>query len=227
MKSTEVMTKSAETRKRILEAALACFRQRGFEAATMREIAAEAGMSVGAAYYYFDSKEAIVMAFYERSQREIEPLTAKALASSRDLEERLRAIVQVKFDCFAPHRALLGALSAHTDPAHPLSPFSKDTAAIREADLALFRQAVEGSKTHAPEDLKEHLPRLLWLYQMGLILFWVYDRSARQSKTRLLFDKSLAILVRLIRLSGLPLMRPVRRIVTDLLDTIYGGEAKD
>jgi AcrR family transcriptional regulator len=221
--TSEITAKSAETRKRILEAALACFRQRGFEAATMREIATEAGMSVGAAYYYFDSKEAIVMAFYERSQREMEPMTAQALASSRDLEERLRALIAVKFDCFAPNRTLLGALSGHTDPTHPLSPFSKETEAIREDDIAHFRQAVEGSRTHAPADLMEHLPRLLWLYQMGLILFWVYDRSAHQARTRLLFDKSLAIAVRLVKLSGLPLMRPVRRIVTDLLETIYGG----
>ena len=44
-------TKSDETRARILEAAVALFRRRGFDAATMREIAAEAGVATGAAYY--------------------------------------------------------------------------------------------------------------------------------------------------------------------------------
>ena len=65
--------KSEATRQRILAAALRVFRERGFDAATMREVAAEAGVAVGAAYYYFDSKDAIVMAFYEQSQQEMAP----------------------------------------------------------------------------------------------------------------------------------------------------------
>jgi len=73
--------KSDETRARILEAALAVFRERGFSSATMREIAAHAKVAVGAAYYYFDSKDAIVMAFYERTQREMGPAIEEKLAA--------------------------------------------------------------------------------------------------------------------------------------------------
>ena len=50
-----VETKSARTRSAIIDAALRLFRERGYEATTMRAIAAEAGVSVGNAYYYFDS----------------------------------------------------------------------------------------------------------------------------------------------------------------------------
>jgi AcrR family transcriptional regulator len=221
-KTLEPTAKSSETRARILESALRCFREGGFDASTMRQIAAEADMAVGAAYYHFDSKEALVMAFYEQSQKQMEPVVEKALRRPTDLEARLRAVIQGKFDCFGPNRALLGALSAHTDPQHPLSPFSKETEAIRENDIALFRKAVEGSRTRVPPDLMAHMPRLLWMYQMGLILFWVYDRSPGQARTVLLFDKSLGIVVRLIQLSSLSLMRPVRRIVRELLDTVYG-----
>src|ERR1700739_825424 len=94
--------KSEETRARILDAALRVFRERGFERATMREIAAEAGVALGAAYYYFESKEAIVMAFYERSQGEMQPELEAALAKSRTLETRLRSVIQEKFTYFAP-----------------------------------------------------------------------------------------------------------------------------
>ena len=59
--------KREDTRTRILDAALRVFRERGPERAGMREVAAEAGVAVGAAYYYFDSKDALVMAFYERA----------------------------------------------------------------------------------------------------------------------------------------------------------------
>lgn len=137
--------KSEETRARILEAALAVFRERGFERATMREIATAAEVAVGAAYYYFDSKDAIVMAFYERSQGEMRARIEELLGKSRTLEERLRAIVSTKFECFGPNRKLLGALSSHVDPEHPLSPFSRETTAIREQDIQFFERAVADS----------------------------------------------------------------------------------
>src|SRR5882757_5316544 len=104
-------TKSEETRARILDAAVELFRRRGFDAATMREIATEAGVALGAAYYYFDSKDAIVMAFYERAQEEITPLVEGALSKTTGLKERLVAVIKLKFEYFNPNCSLLGALS--------------------------------------------------------------------------------------------------------------------
>ena len=60
-----------------------CFGERGFENATMREIAKAAEVAVGAAYYYFESKDAIVMAFYERSQEEMRPQIEVQLDKSK------------------------------------------------------------------------------------------------------------------------------------------------
>jgi AcrR family transcriptional regulator len=214
-------SKSEETRTRILEAALRVFRERGFERATMREIASEAKVALGAAYYYFDSKEAIVMAFYAQSQERMKADIERILDKSRTLEERLHGIISEKFEHFAPNRKLLGALSAHADPEHPLSPFSRETASIREQDIAAFERAVEESKFKLPGNIRPYLPRLLWLYQMGLILFWVYDRSQNQKKTRLLFEKTLKMLLITLRLAGIPLLRPLHRLAGDLLDVVY------
>ncbi len=214
--------KSEETRTRILEAALAVFRERGFERATMREIATEAGVAVGAAYYYFESKDAIVMAFYERSQGEMQPRLEALLDKGKTLEARLRAIISAKFECFAPNRKLLGALSAHADPEHPLSPFSRETAAIREQDLGFFERAVADSGVKLPANLKPYLPRLLWMYQMGLILFWVYDRSEGQARTMFLYEKTLKMILVTLKLAGLPLLRPLHRLAAELLEVIYG-----
>ena len=213
--------KSEETRARILEAALRVFRERGFERATMREVAAEAGVAIGAAYYYFESKEAIVMAFYERSQGEMKPALEATLARSRTLETRLRGIIEEKFACFAPNRKLLGALSAHTDPEHPLSPFSRETAAIRDQDISFFARAADDSKVKLPPNIRPYLPRLLWLYQMGLILFWVYDRSPEQRRTQVLFEKTLKMLLLTLRLAGIPLLRPMHRLAGELLEVVY------
>jgi AcrR family transcriptional regulator len=204
-----------------LNAALAVFREHGFERATMREIAQGAEVATGAAYYYFDSKEALVMAFYERAQVEMRTeLTAK-LAKAKTLEARLRTIIQEKLDYFAPNRKLLGALSAHADPEHPLSPFSEKTKVVREDDLAFFEAAVEDSGVKLPKDIRPYLPRLLWMYQMGLILFWVYDKSPQQRRTKVLFEQTLKMLLLTIRIAAIPLLRPMHRLAAELLRTVY------
>jgi AcrR family transcriptional regulator len=61
---------SEETRRQILETALALFREHGFEETTIRDIAASAGLSLGAADYYFRSKESSVGAYYGCIQEE-------------------------------------------------------------------------------------------------------------------------------------------------------------
>ncbi len=126
--TTTTTKKSEETRTRILEAALGLFRKRGFEKATMRDIAQESGVALGAAYYYFDSKDALVMGFYERAQRDLDSLLEEALSKTQGLEERLRAVIEVKFKYFAPNRKLMGALSAHIDPQHPAVPVQRGDA---------------------------------------------------------------------------------------------------
>ncbi|MGD0799497.1 MAG: TetR family transcriptional regulator [Acidobacteriaceae bacterium] len=216
------MKKSEETRTRILDAALEVFRERGFERATMREVAKTAGVAVGAAYYYFDSKDAIVLAFYARAQAAMASRTDAALDESKTLEARLRAVISAKFDYFGPNRRLLGALSAHADPEHPLSPFGKETAAIREQDIAMFERAVTDSGVRLPPPVRPYLARLLWMYQMGLILFWVYDGSKDQERTTLLYEKTLRMLLVTLKIAGFPLLRPLHRLAGELLEVIYG-----
>jgi AcrR family transcriptional regulator len=217
------MNKSEQTRQRILEAALDLFRQKGFAAATMREVAAAAGMATGAAYYYFASKEAIVLAFYDRAREEMVPLLDQALESNKRLEDRLRAVIAVKVQYFAPNRGFLGALLGSTaDPENPLSPFSRQTVGIRDFDIATFHRAIEGSDVTPPKDLAPHLPHMLWMYQMALIFFWLTDISEGQLRTQKLLDKSSRMLVQLLKLAGLPLMRPIRRSVLELVEIVRG-----
>jgi len=211
--------KSAETRARILDAAMQLFRRQGFEETTMREIAAEAGVATGAAYYYFASKDAIALAFYDQAQQDLEPLIERALAGAKHVKDRLAALVEAKLQYFEPNRRLLGALAAHADPAHPLSPFSAHTREIRERDIQSFARVFDGRRVRVPPDLEPHLPRLLWMYQMGLILFWIYDRSPAQEQTHALIRKSAAIVERLIKLAAFPLLRVVRRMVVELMQT--------
>jgi hypothetical protein len=60
------------------------------------------------------------------------------------------------------------------------------------------------------------------MYQMGVILFWIYDGSAGQKRTHALIGKSVVMVTRLIRLSGFPLLRPARKAVVELVETLSG-----
>ena len=51
---------SEDRRRQILRAAMTCFGRRGFHLTTMNDISAEAGISVGLIYRYFDSKDAVI-----------------------------------------------------------------------------------------------------------------------------------------------------------------------
>src|SRR5258707_512359 len=174
--------KAEETRSRILSEALTLFRERGFDQTTMRDIARAANVAIGAAYYYFESKEALVMAFYGEASKSMHEQIEMALGRKTDLKARLRAVIDVKFEYFGPNRKFLGALLRHAaDPDHPLSPFSEQTREIRERAMHHFAEALDGCNFRLPEDLHPHLPKLLWLYQMGLFRSWVDDRARAQT----------------------------------------------
>jgi hypothetical protein len=57
------------------------------------------------------------------------------------------------------------------------------------------------------ERLREDLPELLWLAYLGLTLFWVYDSSLDQRRTHQLIDAAVPLLVRLLRLTRVPVLR--------------------
>lgn len=213
--------KAEETGRKILDAALDLFREEGFEQTTMRAIAARAGVATGAAYYYFPSKDAIVLAFYERACADMQPRMAAALESADGLEDRLRELIRAKLESFASNRAVLRALLRNgADPKHPISPFSPETKAIRDTDLSWFAKAMDGVRV--PRDLAPELPSALWMLQMGVIYFWVTDDSPTQSRTRRLLDLGVKAAAGLIRLSALPLMRPVRKLALELIATVKG-----
>src|SRR5256714_14223896 len=62
----------------ILDAAVVCFAKRGFHQASMHDISAEAGISVGLIYRYFASKEAVIAAMADRHKQEIQELLQRA-----------------------------------------------------------------------------------------------------------------------------------------------------
>ena len=205
----------------ILETALRLFRERGFAETTMRAIAKEAGVSVGNAYYYFDSKEHLIQGFYGQNQIEHRAATAELLATERDFAVRLRGVLHAGIEVNAPYHSFAATFfKSAAEPSSPLSPFSAESSPARDAAVAIFRDVVEGSTAKIDPELRPALPELLWLAWMGVILFWVYDRSPDQRRTRRLIDGAVPLVDRLVTLSRLRVLRPALRQVLALLDTV-------
>ena len=67
---------------------------------------------------------------------------------------------------------------------------------------------------------RERLPELLWLFEMGVILFWVHDRSKGRVRTHRLIEHGTSLVVRLIRIAGNPFLAPLRKKALRLLEEI-------
>src|SRR3989449_11062239 len=70
----------------ILDAAVVCFAKRGFHQASMHDISAEAGISVGLIYRYFANKEAVIAAMADRHKKEIHDVLERARQAPSLLE---------------------------------------------------------------------------------------------------------------------------------------------
>jgi AcrR family transcriptional regulator len=77
---------SLDRRTQILDAALVCFAKRGFHQASMHDISAEAGISVGLIYRYFENKEAVISAMADRHKKEIGEVLERARQAPTLLE---------------------------------------------------------------------------------------------------------------------------------------------
>ena len=213
--------KGERTRSRILDTALALFRDEGFEATSMRKVAEQAGVSLGNAYYYFESKEHIVQAFYARSHAEHLAACEELLANERDLSKRLRGVLIAKIETAEPYHHFATLLfRTAADPKSPLNPFSGSSQPVRNEATALMERVLAGSSSKLPADLRERLPELLWLYEMSVILFWLHDESAGRTRTLRLIDRTVEIVTRLISVASFPLMKPLRKSALELVDDL-------
>lgn len=214
-------SRGEQTRRSILDAALGLLVERGYEGTTMRAVAAAAGVSLGNAYYYYRSKEHLVQGFYGRTHDEHLAACEEVLATERDLGRRLAGVMRAKIDTLAPyHRFAAVLFKTAADPGSPLHPLSDASRPVRAEATALFAEVLRGSSARVPAALEDELPNLLWLYHMGVVLFWIHDRSPGCAASYRLAARTAALVARLIELSFNPLVRPLVRSVLALLAEI-------
>ena len=98
----------AESRKQlIVEAACACFLRKGYHQTGVRDIAAEAGISLGNLYNHFAGKDAVLAEIAALEAEELTPFIAR-LQASADPAEAVMAFVAAYLDYASrPEHALM------------------------------------------------------------------------------------------------------------------------
>ncbi|MGD3106080.1 TetR family transcriptional regulator [Streptomyces sp. YGL11-2] len=219
--------KSEQTRTLILETAMRLFQERGYDKTTMRAIAKEAGVSVGNAYYYFAGKEHLIQGFYDRIAAEHQAAVRDVLDRETELEARLAGVLRAWLDIAAPYHEFAAQFFKNAaDPDSPLSPFSADSRHAREAAVDVHREVLAGSKAKVPAELADVLPELMWLSQMGLVLYWVFDRSPGRERSRQLAGRGARLTARGVSLARFRVLRPLVHEVHELFADFLPGMAQ-
>ncbi|GAA1356321.1 TetR/AcrR family transcriptional regulator [Streptomyces beijiangensis] len=219
--------KSEQTRTLILETALRLFQERGYDKTTMRAIAQEAGVSTGNAYYYFSSKEHLVQGFYDRIAAEHQAAVRPVLDKETDLQARLAGVLKAWLDIAAPYHEFAAQFFKNAaDPESPLSPFSPESEHAREAAIDVHREVLAGSKSKVAPELVDILPELMWLSQMGLVLYWVFDRSDGRERSHRLAERGAHLTTRGVSLARFRVLRPLVLEVHELFTDFLPGMAQ-
>src|SRR5262249_34490356 len=147
------------------------------------------------------------------------------LEAERNLKKRLLGVMYTKLDTIEPYHQFAGVLfKTAADPGSPLNPFSEQSAPVREESTRLFAEVVDGSDARVHKDMREDLPRLLWVYHMGITLFWIHDTSRDRRRTRRLVEISVDLIVKLIAISSNPLMRSMRKAIRQMMAELEDTE---
>jgi len=209
--------KARRTRERILESALWLFAERGYEATTMRDVAREAGASLGLAYRYFASKEEFALALYLGLAEESEEWAGDGL-SGGTVAERFELVMLAKLDQVSPHRGPLAALLARTlDPNSPISALGEGTAAVREKMGGVFEEVVRGASDAPGDKQAKELGNVLYALHLAILLYWFHDKTPEARATRDLVGSTREILRYLRPTLRLP---PMSRVLSRLAGTL-------
>lgn len=174
------------TRDRIVEAALALFRQHGLEATTTREIARQARIATGTLFNYFTSKEAILAQSAGEALAKARAAFAKQPAPT-ELEEELFALVAAELRQLRPLRKLLTGLWDTI-----LSPLAAAGDRPDESLRLPHLETVAGiARKHGVPEMSPLALQMYWALYTGTLAFWAADQSPKQEDTLALLDQSL------------------------------------
>ena len=184
------------TRARIVAAALALFRTRGFDATTTKAIARKARVAEGTVFNYFPTKEDIALFFLAQEvELAIDAVQKNTRLRKAPIEEKLFTLVQTQLEFLAPHERFIGSAFVHAlKPGSKLGVFSPAAQALQFKYLAFVQELVDEAIRRG--ELKAAgwwTPQVFWIYYLGVLLYWLHDPSPGKQQTLAFLDRSLKI----------------------------------
>lgn len=195
-----------ETKRRILDVALAMFQTKGFRQTTMRDIAGAARIALGTTYNYFPTKEHLALYFFEEALGRVLARHRRECPRDASLEEKVFSLISLEIEEVTPYQEFLNVMVVQaTIPTSPLHPFSLNTQGLKNRHLeyvaALVAEAVERGELPSL-GFESMLLSAFWVYHTGIVLFWLNDSSPNKSDTWALLDKSLRYTLNALRQGG-------------------------
>ena len=190
------------TRSRIVAAALALFKVKGFDATTTKAIARKARVAEGTVFNYFPTKEDIALHFLEQ---EVEHAMATVRANKRlrkaPIEEKLFVLIETQLEFLAPHERFIGAAFVHAlTPGSKLGFFSPSARELQFRYLAFVQELVDDAVHRGQLSAGSWwTPHVFWIFYMGILLYWLHDTSPGKQQTLAFLDRSLKIGVAVLR----------------------------
>ena len=129
-------------RQAILDAAREVFRELGFEAATVRDIIRRTGLSVGAFYNYYRSKEEVVAALADDGARRFRPILHAEYLKASDFESYVRGAIQAYFEFIAEEDRIWGARGKIHEP-EPMTRETPEMLAVNEEVRTALTEVME------------------------------------------------------------------------------------
>lgn len=189
-----------QTRIRLLEAAVDVISEKGYDKASMREIAKRAEVGDATIYNYFSTKDKLLYGYCEYVQQQVmRELKAIDNFHEYSLREQLHQLVEMELRMWLPAREFLQTVFAQTYAA-PTVGFEllADTKALLKLMVVdLIDAAIEAGEM--PEQpYQDLLPALFWDYQTAILAYWLKDTSDEFANTTQLVDQSTELVAQLL-----------------------------
>ena len=194
-----------KTKQAILAVALKLFAEIGFYKTSARAICRKAGITEGSLLNYFETKEDLVLYFFEREMDEgVEWFEGNPRMKRAHLPEKLFAVIHHSLECLEPYQEFIAAVYLRAlAPSSKLSPWRLRNQERNLRYLRFIRDILAESES------ADGLPRLgdfgayaFGLFHSAIIIHWLQDCSPGKEQTLALLDRCLKLAGRILRKGG-------------------------
>ena len=202
---------------RFIQAFVGEVRAQGYASVTLRDVARSAGLSDGAIYKYFPSKEKILLAYYILKMGRLREEGAALLKKpSYTLGEKLQALLEFQIGQYEGEKDFLEKTFHATFVAASL--MWTEVAAMRKTYLETVNAFVADAqaKGELPEAAWTFIvDEMLWCHYMGVMMYWLKDESENHEDSSQFIDRTVNLFTAVV---GGPLLKHAEELVGFLVN---------